>query len=52
MLFGVFTILGTLIILVFMKETRGKTQEEIDRMFNSDIKDEDSDVEKEKMKQM
>ena len=50
LIFGVLTIIGTLIVIIFMKETRGKTQEEIDAMFNSDIKDEDTDDEKEKMK--
>lgn len=50
LMFGIFTIIGTLIIIIFMKETRGKTQEEIDKLFNGDIKDdEDTDVEKEKM---
>ena len=33
---GVTTIAGTLFIIFFMKETKGKTQAEIDKMFVDD----------------
>uniref|UniRef100_A0A7S3IVE3 Major facilitator superfamily (MFS) profile domain-containing protein n=1 Tax=Strombidium inclinatum TaxID=197538 RepID=A0A7S3IVE3_9SPIT len=42
MALGVFTTLGTLFVVFFMRETRGKTQEEIDAMFN-DEEEEDYD---------
>lgn len=32
--FGIFTVLGTVFIGIFMKETMGKTQAEIDEMFD------------------
>lgn len=50
LIFGCFTIIGTLVIIVFMKETRGKTQEEIDNMFANDLKDEESENDDEKEK--
>jgi len=34
--FGVLTAIGAVVIIIFMQETRGKTQEEIDLMFNDD----------------
>jgi sugar porter (SP) family MFS transporter len=37
--FSIFTVIGTLIILFFMKETRGKTRAEIDAMFRPDPED-------------
>jgi len=34
--FGLCTVLGTIFIAIFMKETMGKTQSQIDRLFRSD----------------
>lgn len=38
--FAIFTLFGTIFIVIFMKETRGKTQAEIDEMFDDSEKDE------------
>lgn len=37
--FALFTLLGTIFIAIFMKETRGKTQAEIDELFDDSEKD-------------
>ena len=39
---GLFTVIGTFFIILFMKETRGKSQAEIDKMFSDEIGGEDS----------
>ena len=43
--FGIFTVIGTIFIFFFMRETRGKTQAEIQEMFEE--KDSDDEGEKE-----
>jgi len=43
--FAIFTLLGTIFIAIFMKETRGKTQGEIDELFDDTEKDDDFKME-------
>ena len=41
LIFTILTIIGTVFIWFFVKETRGLTQEEIDLLFRDDLDDKD-----------